>query len=227
VPRAAGLHEGIAVVGMGCRLPGGVETPEAFWEKLLAGFDGVRALPDQRLRDLPPSDRHSAPRGAFLERVDEFDPTFFGLSPREVVVMDPAHRLLLETAWHALEDAGIVPAALFNQEVGVFIGGGTSSYMKLVEASGLDRNLYMATGNVPSTAAGRISYLFGLTGPSVAVDTACSSSPDRHPPGLPEPAAAGVPCGACRRGEPDCGRRLYRDVCQQQHALRGRTLQDL
>ncbi|MBU6352385.1 MAG: type I polyketide synthase, partial [Chloroflexi bacterium] len=175
-PRAAGLHEGIAIVGMGCRLPGGVETPEAFWEKLLAGFDGVRVLPDQRLRDLPPSDRHSAPRGAFLERVDEFDPTFFGLSPREVVVMDPAHRLLLETAWHALEDAGIVPAALFNQEVGVFIGGGTSNYMKLVEASGLDRNLYMATGNVPSTAAGRISYLFGLTGPSVAVDTACSSS---------------------------------------------------
>ncbi|MBU6352246.1 MAG: SDR family NAD(P)-dependent oxidoreductase, partial [Chloroflexi bacterium] len=176
VPRAAGLHEGIAIVGMGCRLPGGVETPEAFWEKLLAGFDGVRALSDQRLRDLPSSDRHSAPRGAFLERVDEFDPTFFGLSPREVVVMDPAHRLLLETAWHALEDAGIVPAALFNQEVGVFIGGGISSYMKLVESSGLDRNLYMATGNVPSTAAGRISYLFGLTGPSVAVDTACSSS---------------------------------------------------
>ncbi|MFM7173738.1 MAG: SDR family NAD(P)-dependent oxidoreductase, partial [Caldilinea sp.] len=176
VPRAAGLHEGIAIVGMGCRLPGGVETPEAFWEQLLAGFDGVRSLPDRRQRDLPSSDRHSVPQGAFLEQVDEFDPTFFGLSPREVVVMDPAHRLLLETAWHALEDAGIVPAALFNQEVGVFIGGGTSNYMKLVDASGADRNLYMATGNAASTAAGRISYLFGLTGPSVAVDTACSSS---------------------------------------------------
>jgi acyl transferase domain-containing protein len=137
VPRAAGLHEGIAIVGMGCRLPGGVETPEAFWEKLLAGFDGVRALPDQRLRDLPPSDRHSAPRGAFLERVDEFDPTFFGLSPREVVVMDPAHRLLLETAWHALEDAGIVPAALFNQEVGVFI---RRRHEQLHEAGGGQRS---------------------------------------------------------------------------------------
>ncbi|MFZ4850735.1 MAG: SDR family NAD(P)-dependent oxidoreductase, partial [Caldilinea sp.] len=171
-----GLHEGIAIIGMGCRLPGGVETPEAFWEQLLAGFDGVSPLPDRRQRDLPGSAARSVPQGAFLEQVDEFDPAFFGLSPREVVVMDPAHRLLLETAWHALEDAGLVPAALFNQEVGVFIGGGTSNYMKLVEASGADRNLYMATGNAASTAAGRISYLFGLTGPSVAVDTACSSS---------------------------------------------------
>ncbi|MFZ4850711.1 MAG: SDR family NAD(P)-dependent oxidoreductase, partial [Caldilinea sp.] len=171
-----GLHEPIAIVGMACQLPGGVETPEAFWRRLLAGFDAVRALPEPRLRDIQHSQDSAAPRGAFLDRVDGFDPAFFGISPREVVVMDPAHRLLLETAWHALEDAGIVPAALFNQEVGVFIGGGTSNYLELVKASGAGRELYTATGNVASTAAGRVSYLFGLTGPNVAVDTACSSS---------------------------------------------------
>jgi acyl transferase domain-containing protein len=114
--------------------------------------------------------------GSFLDEIDRFDPAFFGLAPREVVVMDPAHRLLLETAWHALEDAGIVPTTLFNTEVGVFIGGGNSGYDQIVRARTSERNLYLATGSATSTAAGRISYLLGLTGPSVAVDTACSAS---------------------------------------------------
>lgn len=173
---ASPVHESIAIVGMGCRLPGGSETPDAFWHQLVRGLDAVHPLSAQRARDNRSRLGSQVPQGAFLDHVDGFDLAFFGVSPREGVVMDPAHRLLLETAWHALEDAGIVPAELVNHEVGVFIGGGTSGYLKLVEASEAGRGLYTATGNVPSTAAGRLSYFFGWTGPSMALDTACSSS---------------------------------------------------
>ncbi|RRR66477.1 MAG: polyketide synthase, partial [Candidatus Viridilinea halotolerans] len=168
----------LAIIGIGCRFPGGVETPESFWQQLLAGRSATRPLPEVRLRDST-MHRDNPPiphMGSFLDGVDGFDPAFFGLSPREVVVMDPAHRLLLETVWHALEDAGIVPASLANRDVGVFIGGGTSGYDHLVRARTGEQDLYVATGNADSTAAGRISYLLNLTGPNVAVDTACSAS---------------------------------------------------
>ena len=148
----AAYHEPIAIVGMGCRFPGpaGVplDTTQQFWEQLLAGFDGINELPAPRVEDMygatiselialaaaqagaaAPNDPAAYTlRGGFLDRVDQFDPAFFGLSPREVTVMDPTHRLLLETTWHALEDANIVPETIFNQEVGVFIGGGMSGY---------------------------------------------------------------------------------------------------
>jgi acyl transferase domain-containing protein/ubiquinone/menaquinone biosynthesis C-methylase UbiE/acyl carrier protein len=167
----------IAIIGLACHYPGGVDTPAAFWQQLVAGFDGIVDLPQKRAVDLglttPTNANAYALRGGFLDQVDGFDPAFFGLSPREVVVMDPAHRLLLETAWQALEDACLIPAQLFNQEIGVFVGGGLSGYLP---AGAEQSNMYAATGNTASTAAGRISYLFGFTGPAMAVDTACSSS---------------------------------------------------
>ena len=173
-------HEPIAIIGMGCCYPGGAETPDHFWQQLLRGFDAVIELPRARAADLRKANLSSlataayGQRGGFLPQVDQFDPAFFGLAPREVVVMDPAQRLLLETTWQALEAAAIVPTALFNSEMGVFIGGGTSGYLKFCGDQHSD--LYTATGNVESTAAGRISYLLGITGPCVAVDTACSSA---------------------------------------------------
>ncbi|MEM7125060.1 MAG: SDR family NAD(P)-dependent oxidoreductase [Chloroflexota bacterium] len=127
--------------------------------------------------------------GGFLRRVDQFDPAFFGLSPREVLVMDPAHRLLLETTWQALEAANIVPIQLFNSEMGVFIGSNSSGYTEFCASQ--ENNLYTATGNTASTSAGRLSYVLGITGPCVSVDTACSSSL----------AAIHLACQSLRNGE--------------------------
>jgi len=176
-PAATTGHEAIAIIGLACHYPGGVDTPAAFWQQLVAGFDGISDLPQTRAVDLGLTAQTNplayALRGGFLAQVDGFDPAFFGLSPREVVVMDPAHRLLLETAWQALEDANLIPAQLFNQEIGVFVGGGVSGYLP---AGTEQTNIYAATGNTASTAAGRLSYLFGFTGPAMAIDTACSSS---------------------------------------------------
>ncbi|MEM7125916.1 MAG: SDR family NAD(P)-dependent oxidoreductase [Chloroflexota bacterium] len=175
-------HEPIAIIGMGCRYPGGplgdIETPEQYWAGLLAGFDGIVDLPEKRRHDL--YGQHHQPhqyaqRSGFLSQVDQFDPTFFGLSAREVLLMDPVHRLLLETVWHALEDAHIIPQALLNSEVGVFMGTpGASGYEKLCTTQ--DQSLYKSTGRSSSAASGRISFLLGLTGPCISVDTACSSS---------------------------------------------------
>ena len=185
----AAYHEPIAIIGMGCRYPGGVDTPEQFWQKLLAGFDAIIPLPDDRVVDRQQNRMGSLSArdnstekgiaaygrlGGFLTGADQFDASFFGLAPREVVVMDPAHRLLLETTWQALEAANIVPADLFNTDMGVFIASGMSGYLNFGSAP--SKELYVATGNMSSTASGRLSYLLGITGPSIAVDTACSSS---------------------------------------------------
>ncbi|MEZ4737574.1 MAG: beta-ketoacyl synthase N-terminal-like domain-containing protein [Caldilineaceae bacterium] len=175
----AARREPIAIIGMGCRFPGGADTPERFWQNLLAGDDAIIDLPDNRIQDIVGNPGSSATpnkprRGGFLTQVDQFDPAFFGLAPREVLFMDPAHRLLLETAWEALESANLVPLTLMNSEVGVFIGCDESGYINLcLEQS---KDLYIATGNVASAAAGRIAYLLGLTGPCISIDTACSSS---------------------------------------------------
>jgi len=184
----AGYHEPIAIIGMGCHYPGGSDTPAQFWQNLLDGFDAIIDLPPARAADLYGRNPDGLPRvfvdngerasgalpGGFLAAVDQFDAEFFGLSPREARVMDPVHRLLLETTWEALEGANLVPADLFNTEVGVFVGLGLGGYLNLCTAHGID--LYTATGNTASAAVGRLSYLLGITGPSVAVDTACSSS---------------------------------------------------
>src|SRR5262249_41075155 len=117
-------------------------------------------------------------RGAFLGHVDEFDPQFFGIAPREAVGMDPQQRLLLEVAWEALEDAGQSPAALRGSKTGVFVGIVTSDYAKMQVRQGRPSafDAYFGTGTAHSIASGRLSYVLGLHGPSISVDTACSSS---------------------------------------------------
>ncbi|GAB6041226.1 type I polyketide synthase [Endothiovibrio diazotrophicus] len=176
-------NEPIAIVGMGCRFPG-ADTPEALWEMLCAGGDGITEVPAERwdidaLYDPDPQARGRMVTrcGGFLRGIDRFDPLFFGLSPREATGLDPQQRLLLEVSWEALEGAAIVPKSLVGSRTGVFVGITGSEYLQqLLEGGleGIDGN--MATGTAHSTASGRLSYLLGLQGPSIALDTACSSS---------------------------------------------------
>ena len=176
--------ESIAIVGIGCRYPGGAHGPAAFWEKLRAGFDAIGDVPPDRwaVDDYFNADPENAGtmysrRGAFLNDVDKFDARFFGISPREAATMDPQQRLLLETAWEAFENAGIPPGKLKGTPTGVYVGLTVVDYLKLVYRNDLTRlDAYGATGNVANIAAGRLSYFFGLNGPAMTLDTACSSS---------------------------------------------------
>ncbi|MEZ4727506.1 MAG: type I polyketide synthase [Caldilineaceae bacterium] len=179
-------HEPIAVVGMGCRFPGNVNTPEEFWRLLQDGVDAIREVPPDRW-DVdayydPDPEAHGkmyTRQGGFLEQVDHFDASFFGLSPREVVSMDPQQRLLLEVSWEAFEHANLAPTTLFDSATGVFVGICGSDYGALLtdeELAYTQHGIYALTGNALSVAAGRIAYTLGLTGPCVAIDTACSSS---------------------------------------------------
>ncbi len=179
-------REPIAVIGMGCRFPGGAETPEDFWALLREGRDAVGEVPGERwdaaaLYDPDPAreGRSYARQGAFLEGIDLFDAEFFGLSPREAASMDPQQRLLLEVAWEALERAGYAPDRLVGEEVAVFVGVGATDYSRY-QARAASRpagaEVYLGTGTALSIAANRISYVLGLEAPSVAIDTACSSS---------------------------------------------------
>jgi len=173
VRRAA--DEPIAVVGIGCRFPGGVTDPEGFHAALMAGVDAVGKVPAERAMAAHLGDP-GAGWGAFLDGYDAFDPAFFGLSEREARVMDPQHRLALEVAWEALERGGLSPAALRDTATGVFLGISNGDYGDLLRRGGAEADLHLATGNTASAAAGRISHLLGLSGPSLAVDTACSSA---------------------------------------------------
>ncbi|MFJ9693752.1 SDR family NAD(P)-dependent oxidoreductase [Kitasatospora sp. NPDC101183] len=182
VTTATAAEDPIAVVSMACRLPGGIDTPEGFWDLLLTGGDAVGGFP-QRWQGLdlfdPDPDavgKSYAREGGFLEGVDRFDAAFFGISPREAQSMDPQQRLVLETAWEALERAGIRPGTLEGTRTGVYLGAMSSDY-----GSHEGRQLevldgYMSTGNASSVVSGRVSYALGLQGPAVTVDTACSSS---------------------------------------------------
>uniref|UniRef100_A0AAU3HR22 Type I polyketide synthase n=1 Tax=Streptomyces sp. NBC_01393 TaxID=2903851 RepID=A0AAU3HR22_9ACTN len=173
--------EPIAVVSMACRLPGGIDTPEGFWELLAAGGDAVGGLPSRWDRlgvyDADPEavGKSYAREGGFIHDIEQFDAAFFGISPREAVSMDPQQRLVLETAWEALERAGVRPESLGGSNAGVYLGAMTSDYGH--QGHDLDAlDGYTSTGYASSVVSGRVSYTLGLQGPAVTVDTACSSS---------------------------------------------------
>jgi acyl transferase domain-containing protein/acyl carrier protein len=177
--------EPIAIIGMGCRFPGGADDPDLFWDLLCRGVDAIREVPADRwdaaaYYDPDPGTpgKTCIRSGGFLRQVDLFDAEFFGISPREARSMDPQQRLLLEVAWEAFENAGQGRESLFGNRVGVFIGIGNVDYARLMHDSARTESidLYSTTGNVFSAAAGRLSYTLGLHGPCVALDTACSSS---------------------------------------------------
>lgn len=167
----------IAIVGMACELPGPADTLAGYEHVLMHGVDATGALPAERFDSATRDGLAAAARhGGYLRRSPWlFDAGSFGIAPKEAAYMDPQHRLLLECAYHALEDAGLDPAALRGKPCGVFVGVSTSDFGRRMAASG-DYNGYLSRGALGSMAAGRLSYHFGLEGPSLVVDTACSSS---------------------------------------------------
>ena len=190
----------IAVIGMACRLPGGIDSPEQLWEALLRGDDLVTEIPPDRwdadeYYDPQPGvpGRSVCKWGAFLDDVAGFDPEFFGITEQEATAMDPQHRLLLETSWEAMEHGGLTRNTLSDSRTGVFMGLMHDDYQFVhAEANALE-GPYGYMGNSFAMGSGRIAYTMGLHGPAMTVDTACSS-------GL---AAVHLACRSLHDGESD------------------------
>ncbi|WP_052685567.1 type I polyketide synthase [Lentzea aerocolonigenes] len=172
--------EAIAIVGIACKFPGGVSSPEELWELVLGGRDAIGGFPSDRGWDEnlvgDGAGQSVTGQGGFIEGIASFDPAFFGISPREAVSMDPHQRLVLETSWEALERTGIDPLALRGSRTGVYVGASGQDYAHLMLASEQALEGYSGTGTSPSVIAGRLSYALGLEGPSMTIDTACSSA---------------------------------------------------
>jgi acyl transferase domain-containing protein/acyl carrier protein len=176
-------HEPIAIVGMGCRFPGGANDPESYWNLLKNGTDTVSDIPASRwdvdaFYDADPAapGKMYSRRGCFLDQIDGFDASFFGISPREAASMDPQQRLLLEVTWEAFEHAALPPSSVKGSSTGVFVGITNTDYLQLGLSDLNHLDSYVATGGFLSFAAGRLAYVLGFQGPCMAVDTACASS---------------------------------------------------
>ncbi len=190
----------VAVIGMACRLPGGIDSPETLWESLLRGEDLITEIPADRwdadeFYDPEPGvpGRSVSRWGGFLDDVMGFDAPFFGFGEREAAAIDPQHRLLLETSWEAVEHAGLAPRSLAGSRTGVFVGLSHDDYTLVKNDAGVLDDAYGFTGDAFSMASGRIAYGLGLHGPAITVDTACSS-------GL---MTVHMACGSLDRGESD------------------------
>ncbi len=190
----------IAIVGVGLRLPGGAHDEASLWRMLAEGVDAVTEIPKERWDadayydpDPDKPGKMNVRRGAFIGDVDRFDADFFSVSPREAVAMDPQQRLLLEVSWEALENSAIAPASLFDGRAGIFVGMSNADYWRMAYRDEQQIDAYSALGNSFSVAAGRLSYLLGVHGPSLTVDTACSSSL----------VAVHLACASLRSGECD------------------------
>lgn len=178
------IDQSVAIIGIGCRFPGGIKDTVSFWDFLVKKKNGCIPVPKDRWRadyfynpNRTRKGKIYARRFGFLKDIDQFDPQFFNMSPREAESMDPQHRLLLEVTWEAIEDSGIIPSHLSNAKVGVFVGQFMADYgtLQVDSISNAYLNLQNATGVANSMSSNRLSYFFNLTGPSMTIDTACSS----------------------------------------------------
>ena len=175
--------ETLAIVGIGCRFPGGVYDPESFWKLLIEGRSGITEVPEGRWN----VDRYYDPNpqipgkmvtrwGGFVDGIDKFDARFFGITPREALRMDPQQRWLLEVTWEALEDGGLAPDRMSGTNTGVFVGIASNDYANIQMKGPADVDVYTNSGSTLSIASNRISFLYNFKGPSLSVDTACSSA---------------------------------------------------
>ncbi|MBP6601220.1 MAG: type I polyketide synthase, partial [Verrucomicrobiales bacterium] len=176
-------HEPLAIVGIGCRLPGGVNGPDSFWQMMVEGRSGIVPVPTDRWNrerwyhenvEIP--SKMITKWGGFIHDFDKFDAQFFGISPREALRMDPQQRWMLEAAWESLEDAGMAPDSLRGSKTAVYVGIASNDYANVAQSDPRNVDVHTNSGSTLSIASNRISYLFDLKGPSVSVDTACSSA---------------------------------------------------